>query len=244
MSQNNTYYRHIILMLISALTLSFGLSAKAQTDEAVYDPFIDYSEFEEAGEEEADINFFRNGRLLTAALLVGQRQFTEGMKDAIDSDATYGFQFNYFFDLNFALQFSYMLGKHGYVLTNGTQTVRGDIQLNSFGLGMKYYFNMQNVTKGLSGFNPYLSVGFSNNSRESKRAGQTEFAKESATGIDFSAGFEVPVLRNEMFLGAQAQYQLVSFDNENTQYKVEGVDSGRYLNGDIINITLIMGKNF
>ena len=27
-----------------------------------YDPFADYSEFDEAQEEEADINFFRNGR--------------------------------------------------------------------------------------------------------------------------------------------------------------------------------------
>ena len=52
--------------LLIVLSLGLVLSSPtgfAQDEEGnVYDPFIDYSEFEEAGEEEADINFFRNGR--------------------------------------------------------------------------------------------------------------------------------------------------------------------------------------
>ena len=38
----------------------YRLLAQSGTD--AYDPFVDYSEFEEVSEEEADINFFRNGR--------------------------------------------------------------------------------------------------------------------------------------------------------------------------------------
>ena len=34
-------------------------------DEESFDPFSDYSEFDESSDEEADINFFRNGRFLT-----------------------------------------------------------------------------------------------------------------------------------------------------------------------------------
>ena len=44
----------------------------AQTDpEEAYDPFTDYSEFDEASDEEADINFFRNGRFFTVGLAMG-----------------------------------------------------------------------------------------------------------------------------------------------------------------------------
>src|ERR1700694_562859 len=44
-----------------------------------YDPFADYSEFDEAQEEEADINFFRHGRFVTLGFMGGMRGFTQGL---------------------------------------------------------------------------------------------------------------------------------------------------------------------
>ena len=49
----------------------------AQTDpDESYDPFTDYSEFDEESDEEADINFFRNGRLVTVGMSAGFSGFT------------------------------------------------------------------------------------------------------------------------------------------------------------------------
>ena len=46
--------------------------ASAQAEDETYNPFADYSEFEESGEEEADLHFFRNGRFLTLGFMLGQ----------------------------------------------------------------------------------------------------------------------------------------------------------------------------
>lgn len=236
--------RAFVLAVLSLNLMIFAKPAFAQNDESVYDPFIDYSEFEEAGEEEADVNFFRNGRLLTAAIAVGQRSFTQGMGDVFDKGVNYGLYFSYFFDLRYALQFSYVLGQHDFSYSGPTKTTTGSITLNHLGLDMKYYFNMQNVTKGLSGFNPFIITGFSSVYRESKVSGVTEFAGERAVAFDLGAGFEVPVLRNELYLGGQVLYQMVSFDGENTELISQGENTGKYANGDILSISFILGKNF
>ncbi len=67
--------------LFVALALSLSVSAHAQSvskapgvqvaqfdADDTYDPFADYSEFDEAQDEEADINFFRNGRFVYGRL--------------------------------------------------------------------------------------------------------------------------------------------------------------------------------
>ena len=60
------------------------LLAQAADDDA-FDPFSDYSEFDEATEEEADINFFRNGRFLTVGFQLGVKGFTDNLAEIIDS---------------------------------------------------------------------------------------------------------------------------------------------------------------
>src|ERR1041385_294119 len=54
------------------------LVAQHDADDS-YDPFGDYSEFEEASDEEADLNFFRNGRFFTLGFQVGYQRFTDVM---------------------------------------------------------------------------------------------------------------------------------------------------------------------
>ena len=62
------------LSLIFSSTFCFSMAAQAQAEpqkpsyllaqaevDDSYDPFSDYSEFDEASDEEADINFFRHG---------------------------------------------------------------------------------------------------------------------------------------------------------------------------------------
>jgi outer membrane protein W len=241
--------RRILTVFLCVFPLLVASSPSFAQDEEgdVYDPFIDYSEFEEAGEEEADVNFFRNGRLFTAGLAVGQRSFTEGMAGIFQDDVIYGLYLSYFFDLRMALQFSYLTGSHGFKLVPiaaGT-TVIGEAKMSSVGIDMKYYFNTQNVTKGLAAFNPYVLAGFSSVSRESNRVGQTEFSTEKAFGFDAAVGVEFPVgSRNDMYLGLQAMYQLVNFKNESTPLTAGGGATGKYANGDLITATAILGVNF
>ena len=99
-----------ILSLVMGLSMAFMCSSKvyaestSSTDQLhypgvllsqfegddAYDPFSDYSEFEESAEEEADINFFRNGRFFTLGFIGGYRSFTETL-GGITSDApTFG----------------------------------------------------------------------------------------------------------------------------------------------------------
>src|ERR1700733_14940788 len=84
---NKALSRATIVALLAVLTCSAALAddlefphlkapphslllAQSDADDA-YDPFADYSEFEETMDEEEDINFFRNGRLMTLGFLAG-----------------------------------------------------------------------------------------------------------------------------------------------------------------------------
>ena len=67
-----------------------GLLLAQNENSDVYDPFVDYSEFEQASEEEADINFFRNGRFFTLGFAGGYRMFTSNLGKMYTHSPYYG----------------------------------------------------------------------------------------------------------------------------------------------------------
>jgi hypothetical protein len=239
-----TFFMSLILCLI--LVQGKSLPAYAEEGDDAYDPFIDYNEYEIEDEEEADVNFFRHGRFLTAGFTIGQRSFTEGMRGIFKDDLEYGLYLSYFFDLRFALQFGYMTGSHAISVKGGATQATGTAKINGLSIDLKYYLNTQNVTKGLATLNPYFIGGFTSFSRESLVDGQPEFSKDSAMGFDVGAGIEIPMMHNKMYFGAQGLYQLVSFPDENSEIILNnGVDhTGKFPSGDFINIMAIMGVNF
>ena len=224
----------------------YHLLAQYEGDDS-YDPFADYSEFEENQELEADINFFRNGRFFTLGVIAGYRGFTENLKNLYSGGATYGLFLSYFFDLRFALQLSFLTGDHTLSFTGPVsgKKVTGTIGYTSMSIYLKYYFNTQNVTKGLADLNPYLVGGFSQVYRTSTVDGQDAFGKDSATGFDLGFGMEFPMMRNKMYLGWQATYQLVTFKGENTEIRLAGNEpTGIYPTGDSYYLVGILGMNF
>ena len=223
----------------------YRLFAQYEGDDS-YDPFADYSEFEENQEQEADINFFRNGRFFTLGVIAGYRGWTDNLKSLYSGGATYGLFLSYFFDLRFALQLSFLTGDHSMSFTSPQGTkVSGNIGLTSISVYLKYYFNTQNVTKGLADLNPYLAGGFSQVYRTSTVDGQDAFGKDSATGFDLGFGMEFPMMRNKMYLGWQATYQLVTFRGENTEIRLaDGERTGIYPTGDTYTFVGILGTNF
>lgn len=218
----------------------------AQLDaDDTYDPFADYSEFDEAQDEEADINFFRNGRFVTLGFLGGMRGFTGGLGDMYRTSPTFGLFLSYFFDLRFALQFSFNTSDHAFSIKGPVTTATGNIGITNFGLDIKYYINTQNVTKGLAKFNPYFIGGFSRVDRTTNITGVQGFGKEGAMGFNVGTGIELPMMRNKMFFGVQAMYQLINFRDENTQVEfVDNEPTGKYPNGDSYTLMGILGVNF
>lgn len=223
----------------------YHLLAQYEGDDS-YDPFADYSEFEENQEQEADINFFRNGRFFTLGVIAGYRGFTENLKNLYSGGATYGLFLSYFFDLRFALQISFLTGDHNLSFTAPDSTkITGTIGYTAISLYLKYYFNTQNVTKGLADLNPYMAGGFSQVTRTSTVDGQDAFGRDTATGFDLGFGMEFPMMRNKMYLGWQATYQLVTFRGENTEIRLTGnAPTGVYPTGDSYYLVGILGVNF
>jgi hypothetical protein len=228
------------------LMTSGVLIAQSDGDDA-YDPFADYSEFEESMDEEEDINFFRNGRLLTLGLNFGYRGWTQTLGQIYSGNPSFGLFMSYFFDLRFALQLGYLTGDHALFIParNGADAIQGTISMTDLSVAMKYYFNTQNVTRGLADLNPYVLTGFSQLYRTAVVSGSTSFAKDSAFGFDLGAGIEIPMLRNKMFFGAQIMYQAASFSDEgNTITDRNDRSTGVSPRGDTWNALGVIGINF
>lgn len=209
-----------------------------------YDPFSDYSEFESSEEEEADINFFRHGRFFTLGFMGGYRGFTENLGDLYSSSMSFGLFLSYFFDMRFALQLQFLTGDHKYAFNAAGTPASGNIGLTTIGFNLKYYINTQNVTRGIAQLNPYIIGGFAQVYRTATANGQDAFAKEGALGFEGGGGIEFPMMRNKMYTGLQATYQMVTFKDENSEIIVQGTRTGIYPKGDVYHVLAILGVNF
>lgn len=255
-------YIHSAIVLLAGLAFFFPAPASAQIlastepkayllaqvdpDEA-YDPFTDYSEFDEESDEEADINFFRNGRFFTIGLAGGTRGFTGNFADAYGSGPTFGIFLSYFFDLRLALSLGFQTGDHavGFTVDNGSKTYTGNVSMTAMNFDLKYYLNTQNVTRGLADLNPYLLAGVGQFYRTYTISGLDGFSRDATMGFDVGAGLEIPLMRKKAYLGIQAAYHYVNFADENKSYIDNGAEKlDKNLTGDFYDFLLILGMNF
>lgn len=248
-----------LLAIMSCFGLSFVFSNSAQAAESyllaqtdydeAYDPFTDYSEFDEESDEEADINFFRNGRFFTIGLAGGMRGFTGGFGDAFDPAPSFGIFLSYFFDLRLALSLGFQTGDHKVTFTtdNQSNTYNGNLSLTSINFDLKYYLNTQNVTRGLADLNPYILGGMGQFSRTYTLADLDGYSRDSTMGFNFGAGVEIPLMRKKAYLGLQAVYHYVNFGDENKMFIPNAGGTERLdkaLEGDFYDFLAIIGMNF
>jgi hypothetical protein len=231
------------LMPHSAYKLPAGVLVAAEDADA-YDPFADYNEFEEATDEEADINFFRNGRFLTLSMIGGYRGFTGVLSQLYKSSMYFGVELTYFFDLRFALQIGYVDGSHGEKLTANGQSFSGTATISNINFDLKYYLSTQNVTRGLAKFNPYFVLGLAEVYRTNRIDGTDGYSRDQAMGLDLGLGFEIPLLRNKAFFGLEAVYQYVNFPDAGNEILINGVSTGIFPNGQIFRAGGVLGINF
>lgn len=225
------------------------LLAQWDGDDA-YDPFADYSEFEETEDEEADVNFFLNGRLFTVAFAAAYRGFTSNLGGIYSSTTGFGLYLTYFFDLRFAVQLGFSSSDHGLSIqgTTPANTANGKVDITATSLDIKYFLNTQNVTRGLANLNPYVLGGLTQFHRTLNLSQEVTFAKDSAIGVDVGAGIELPLLRGKMYFGLQGTYHLVKFADESQEIILDGDSvngaTGIVPSGDIYTFHAILGINF
>ncbi len=222
------------------------LVAQSEQGDGAYDPFTDFSEFDEKADEEEDINFFKNGRLVTVGFNAGIRNWTESLEQIYTPSMSVGIFLCYFFDLRFALQFGFQSSDHSLSVEGPTEKITGTVGISDFSFNLKYYFNTQNVTRGLADLNPYIVGGFSQVMRTITVANDNDFfGKDTASSFNAGLGIEIPMLRNKMFFGLQALYQVISFPDESKQIEqIDNVKTGITPNGDSYTVLGILGVNF
>ncbi len=183
-----------------------------------YDPFTDYSEFQDTTTEEADIYFFKHGRLLSIGLLGGMRMLTQKLGQHTRQGFIIGGFFSFFFNMRIAIQFHYTTGIHPFrsleVEINDPNRERfvSEMLLSQIGFDLKYYLNTQNITEGLASFNPYFMIGGSSITRRIKFRNEGTVADlKRIFGFHGGIGIEFPLTLNKIFFGLEVQYQFVKF---------------------------------
>jgi hypothetical protein len=243
----------ILVILLGLFSGSHAFAADGADDlsqDDTYDPFADYSEFEASADEEADINFFKNGRFFNLAFLFGPRMFTGNLGKLAQTAPEFGVYIAYFFDIRTALQISYLHGDHTFHVPAGTydgdsfKDINGNLGMSTFNINMKYYFNTQNITRGFADLNPYIIGGFSINYRTINVTDENVLAKSNPTGIEIGGGLEVPIARNKMYLGVQAMYHYVTFPDEGSMIFQDKTPTGWKPAGDYADLLFVLGINF
>jgi len=221
------------------------LVAEGEADDS-YDPFADYSEFQEAADEEEDVNFFKNGRLLTLGFVGGYRGFTGNLGKLYKGGANFGLNLTYFFDLRFALQIGYQTSSHTMGYTDANGSISGTTSYSDISVNLKYYFNTQNVTRGLANLNPYIIAGLSQVYLTTTRSDITDFyGKDAAFGANLGLGIEIPMLRNKMYFGGQAMYNYINLPSEGSFLQhADGTNTNLQMSGDSYTVNFILGANF
>ncbi len=193
--------------------------AQLEDSADTYDPFTDYSDFENTSSEEADIYFFKHGRLLSLGGLFGMRVFTGRLGQHTRPAFLGGGFFSFFFNMRIAIQFHYLAGLHPFraldIQVNDVNMERyiHEMSLTQIGLDVKYYLNTQNITQGLASFNPYFIAGASSISRKIKFVGSPAPFTDGKRifGFHGGLGIEFPLTLNKVFFGFEARYQFVRF---------------------------------
>lgn len=253
--QNNfikpIFTKFLAVFLVFNSLVFFNAVSFAQDEtqsEENYDPFSDYSEFTEASAEEADINFFRNGRLLNIGFFAGGKGFTGGYSDLYSTAPTFGLFATYFFDLQFAVQFGFSSSDHNFSFTtNQNNTYRAKMRLFDVNLHGKYFFNTQNMTRAFAEWNPYL-IGGTSQIRRSHSTNNVVRSNDNTQSFDIGAGVEYMFNNKKNFVGFQLLYQYANFAGEGSSLP-DPDDAGNYnrnsnQSGDPVSLMMTLGINY
>ena len=273
-------YQSLLSTLCAMVLLSFvpinqavGKEESKKEELNAYDPFADYSEFENTADEQKNINFFQHGRFITLGVQGGVKLFTMNMASFYNIGPSYGGYLNYFFDMNFAIQFAITASSH-YIafniggappaattggtgqtgattsnyacVANSPTCFLGSADFISMGIDFKYFLDKSLFTKSFQWLAPYFFIGVLRSSLiMTATYGQVgEFVDDSGYGVNMGLGLEFHFLK-KIHIGLQYAFQFVTLNRE---YMPLSLSGGKNLNfrpyGDWMNINMILGVNF
>ncbi len=205
------------LFLFTLVASTFYNTAMAQDEtqsDDNYDPFSDYSEFTEASTEEGDLNFFRNGRLLSIGLSAGVTTFTGGYSELYSIAPAFGANLTYFFDMQFAVQTGFKTSDHDFSFQDSDgKNYNFKMRLFDIHLYGKYFFNTQNMTRAFAEWNPFLIGGVSFIQRSHSNAVVVR-SSDNAQSFDIGGGFEYIYNKKRNYFGFILIYQYTTFAGE------------------------------
>jgi hypothetical protein len=180
-------------------------------------PYMQYGEFNEEKEEEADAQFFQFGRFFGVSLGLGY-ETADGDRGAIwrGGFPLVDFKLHYWFNFNFALDLNFYYVNQSYANSDGSTT---NLNLIHGGVDLKYYFDTKNIAAPIAFANPYLVLGAGEYSL-TESAGNIDQNQTStnsnAFGINAGAGFEFAVKPRKTYFTVEGKIHFVRFDSDQT----------------------------
>ncbi len=247
---HNELYLPVMSMLKSSLraiflTLALFASCSGLGSEP-YDPFADYSDFDEDTSQEQGSSAPVGGRRLSVGIVNGVRNYTDSLEKSFKSSSVLGASMTLFFSLgglHLALEGTYLIGESIWILRSSTDEEGGVASIQDAGVNLRYYFITDNVSVGISDFAPYVVLGYSQISREIRGLSRPT-GRDSSSAGNGGFGLEIPLIGGRAFLGFQGVYQFVNFPNEDQPVAVGQGEGLARLDGNTYLLTLSFGANF
>ena len=249
--------RMLISFLLAGSLLAAASPAAAQNSQKLskeevnaYDPFADYSEFENTAEEQENIIFFQTGRFLSLGVMGGIQLFTMNMARLHKPGPFFGGYLTYFFDLQFAMQFNISASSHRvqFATSDGGAFVGASDFIN-LGVDFKYFLSKNLFHKNIEWLRPFLFLGpfYSSRTTSATVTNQAGFNEDKGFGINFGLGTEFHFAKKIHF-GFQYIFHFVTMNTEAVplQLTTAGGQVGTNFRpqGDWMTISMILGVNF
>lgn len=204
----------LLTLLLIAHTATAQFSTGDESSEETFDPFSDYTEYTQSTEEEADIHFFRHGRLLNLETLVGQRNFTSTLGQLYAPGVSYGLGLTYFFDMRFAGLLAFSTSDHAFQFKTNNGITTGNVSMTFLGFAIKYFLNTDTLIRPIAALNPYWVFGFNQSYRSLTLSASSLTARDNTMGLEAGAGIEIQVMRKQAYIGFQGLYRYFNFIDE------------------------------
>jgi hypothetical protein len=235
----------IILILLMALST---VNASAQTEEppaaaatppkkeepGLFDqstPYLEYGDFNMNDEEDADTLYFQYGRFFGLSLGLGYQAAT-GNRGLLYTPAfpRFDLKVHYWFDFQTAMNIDIAYASHTYDL-NGTNNVR----LMSYGVSLKYSFDVRNAAAPIAFSNPFLIAGVGAISKTETTITTSTIDSDSTFSVNFGAGLEFPITHKRTYFILDGRYHTQNFlDTNDTVFNTKGLPD---LSGGFFSIT-------
>jgi outer membrane protein W len=231
----------VIALLVVAFFARTGFAESQDQNEykGITDPFGDPSNYEFADDEKEDKEFFHLGRYFQVGFDLGAAIFTGGLGATTAPGFYAGARMIYFFDRSLAMEIAVHFSDHLDSI-HPTSTTGADIdtQIIPVTLGLRYYFDTKDAPKAIALANPYLVGGIGAFFRiqtvlDNSLTGVSLTNTQNANfGAFAGGGLEFPIYKRHIYMGIDARYNYVIWNDQNQTYNgllVPGARSGGYV---------------